>query len=79
MEAAIKKYNTIGERMANKNESPMVLGETAPSRFIKKAARLRKKAFQREISHVDTRVNIPSITHWQYILWPKIYTELNLV
>ena len=58
MEAAIKKYNTIGDMMATRNESPMVLGETAPSRFIQSAARLRKKAFQSEISHVDTRVNL---------------------
>ena len=60
MEAALKKYNTIGERMATRNETPMVLGETAPSRFIQSAARLRKKAFQSEISHVDTRVNLAS-------------------
>ena len=44
--------------MATRNETPMVLGETAPSRFIQSAARLRKKAFQSEISHVDTRVNL---------------------
>jgi hypothetical protein len=60
MEAALKKYNRIGERMATRNETPMVLGETAPSRFIQSAARLRKKAFQSEISHVDTRVNLAS-------------------
>ena len=60
MEAALKKYNTIGERMATRNETPMVLGEAAPSRFIQSAARLRKKAFQSEISHVDTRVNLAS-------------------
>ena len=58
MEAAIKKYNKIGDMMATRNDSPMVLGETAPSRFIQSAARLRKKAFQSEISHVDTRVNL---------------------
>ena len=58
MEAAIKRYNKIGDMMATRNESPMVLGETAPSRFIQSAARLRKKAFQSEISHVDTRVNL---------------------
>ncbi len=46
--------------MAKRNELPMVLGETAPSRFIQSAARLRKKAFQSEISHVDTRVNLAS-------------------
>ncbi len=46
--------------MATRNETPMVLGETAPSRFIQSAARLRKKAFQSEISHVDTRVNLTS-------------------
>ena len=44
--------------MATRNEKPMVLGETAPSRFIQSAARLRKKALQSEISHVDTRVNL---------------------
>jgi hypothetical protein len=60
MEAALKKYNQIGERMATRNETPMVLGESAPSRFIQSAARLRKKAFQSEISHVDTRVNLAS-------------------
>ena len=38
----------------------MVLGETAPSRFIQSAARLWKKAFQSEISHVDTSVNLAS-------------------
>ena len=60
MEAAIKKYNKIGDMMATRNERPMVLGETAPSRFIQSAARLRKKALQSEISHVDTRVNLAS-------------------
>ena len=60
MEAALNKYNQIGEMMATRNETPMVLGETAPSRFIQSAARLRKKAFQSEISHVDTRVNLAS-------------------
>lgn len=60
MEAAVKKYNQIGDMMAARNERPMVLGETAPSRFIQSAARLRKKAFQSEISHVDTRVNLAS-------------------
>jgi hypothetical protein len=60
MQAAIKKYNTIGDMMATRNETPMVLGETAPSRFIQSAARLRKKALQSEISHVDTRVNLAS-------------------
>jgi hypothetical protein len=45
---------------AKRNESPMVLGETAPSRFIQSAARLRKKAFQSVISHVDTQVNLAS-------------------
>ncbi len=44
--------------MAARNESPMVLGETAPSRFIPSAARHKKKAFQSEISHVDTKVNL---------------------
>ena len=44
--------------MATRNEKPMVLGETAPSRFIQSAARLKKKALQSEISHVDTRVNL---------------------
>jgi hypothetical protein len=58
MEAAIKKYNKIGDIMATRNDSPMVLGETAPSRFIQSAARLRKKALQSKISHVDTRVNL---------------------
>jgi hypothetical protein len=58
MQAAIKKYNKIGDMMTTRNEKPMVLGETAPSRFIQSAARLRKKAFQSEISHVDTRVNL---------------------
>jgi hypothetical protein len=43
MEAALKNYNRIGEMMATRNETPMVLGETAPSRFIQSAARLRKK------------------------------------
>jgi hypothetical protein len=56
MEAAIKKYNKIGDMMATRNDSPMVLGETAPSRFIQSASRLRKKALQSEISHVDSRV-----------------------
>jgi hypothetical protein len=60
MEAALNKYNQIGEMMATRNETPMVLGETAPSRFIQSAARLRKKAFQSDISHVDTRVNLAS-------------------
>ncbi len=27
MEAALKKYNRIGEMMATRNETPMVLGE----------------------------------------------------
>jgi hypothetical protein len=45
---------------ATRNKTPMVLGETAPSRFIQSAARLRKKAFQSETSHVDTRVNLAS-------------------
>ncbi len=46
--------------MATRNETPMVSGETAPSRFIQSAARLRQKTFQSEISHVDTRVNLAS-------------------
>ena len=58
IETALKKYNKIGEMMATRNETPMVLGESAPQRFIQSAARLRKKAFQSEISHVDTRVNL---------------------
>ena len=36
----------------------MVLGETAPSRFIQSAARLRKKALQSKISDIDTRSNL---------------------
>ena len=44
--------------MATRNETPMVLGETAPSRFIQSAARFRKKALQSEISHVDSRVQL---------------------
>jgi hypothetical protein len=32
--------------MATRNETPTVLGETAPSRFFQSAGRLRKKAFQ---------------------------------
>ena len=56
MDAALKKYNKIGDMMATRNDSPMVLGETAPSRFIQSASRLRKKALQSEISHVDSRV-----------------------
>jgi hypothetical protein len=56
MEAAKNKYDKIVERMATRNE--MIFGETAPSRFIQSAARLRKKAFQSEISHVDTRANV---------------------
>jgi hypothetical protein len=58
--AAKNKYDKIVEMMATRNETPMVLGETAPSRFIQSAARLRKKAFQSEISHEDTRVNLAS-------------------
>ena len=53
---AINKYNKIGDMIATRNETPMVLGETAPSRFIQSAARFRKKALQSEISHVDSRV-----------------------
>ena len=55
---AKNKYDTIVEMMATRNETPMVLGETAQNRFIQSAARHRKKAFQSEISHVDTRVNL---------------------
>jgi predicted 2-oxoglutarate/Fe(II)-dependent dioxygenase YbiX len=73
MEAALNKYNQIGEMMATRNETPMVLGETAPSRFIQSAARLRKKAFQSEISHVDTRVNLASKQEKQ----ARIRTVLN--
>ena len=60
MSTALKKYNKIGEMMATRNETPMVLGDNASSRFIQSAARLRKKAFQSEISHVDSRVNLAS-------------------
>jgi hypothetical protein len=56
--AAKNKYDKIVEMMATRNETPMVLGETAPSRFIQSAARLRKKALQSEISHVDSRVQL---------------------
>lgn len=73
MEAALNIYNQIGEMMATRNETPMVLGETAPSRFIQSAARLRKKAFQSEISHVDTRVNLASKQEKQ----ARIRTVLN--
>ena len=56
--AAKNKYDKIVEMMATRNETPMVLGETAPSRFIQSAARLRKKALQSEVSHVDSRVQL---------------------
>jgi hypothetical protein len=55
---AKNKYDKIVEMMATRNETPMVLGETAPSRFIQSAARFRKKALQSEISHVDSRVQL---------------------
>jgi uncharacterized small protein (DUF1192 family) len=60
MEAALKKCNKIGEMMATRNETRIVSGEGALNRFTQSAARLRKKAFQSEISHVDTRVNLAS-------------------
>ena len=46
--------------MATRNETPIVSGEGALNRFTQSAARHRKKAFQSEISHVDTRVNLAS-------------------
>jgi hypothetical protein len=60
MEAALKKYNKIGEMIATRNEIPIVSGEGALYRFTQSAARLRKKAFQSEISHGDTRANLSS-------------------
>ncbi len=55
---AKNKYDKIVEMMATRNETPMVLGETAPSRFIQSTARLRKKALQSDISNIDTRSNL---------------------
>jgi hypothetical protein len=50
----------MGEMMATRNEAPIVLEERATNRFMQNAARLSKKAFQSEISHVVTRVNLAS-------------------
>jgi hypothetical protein len=44
--------------MASRNENPIVSNEAAGNRFIQSAARLRKKALQSEISHVDSRVQL---------------------
>ena len=59
MEAAINKYNGIGEMMASRNENPIVSNEAAGNRFIQSAARLRKKALQSKISDLRTRSALP--------------------